>query len=29
LARLSTGDTAVLLVDKENKVMDIGFQPKM
>lgn len=29
LATLSAGDTAVLLVDKEHKVMDIGFQPKM
>jgi hypothetical protein len=28
LATLSTGDAAVLLVDRENKVMDVAFQPK-
>jgi hypothetical protein len=27
LAKLSTGDTAVLLVDEENKVTDVAFQP--
>ncbi len=29
LATLSTGDAAVLLVDEENTVMDVGFQPQM
>ena len=29
LATLSTGDDAVLLVDEENTVMDVGFQPQM
>ena len=28
LATLSKGEAAVLLVDEENKVMDVGFQPK-
>lgn len=28
LATLSTGDTAVLLVDQENKAADIAFVPK-
>ena len=28
LATLSKGDAAVLLVDEENKVMDVAFQPK-
>jgi hypothetical protein len=27
LAKLSTGDAAVLLVDEENKVTDVAFQP--
>jgi hypothetical protein len=27
LATLSTGDAAVLLVDEENKVTDVAFQP--
>jgi hypothetical protein len=29
LATLSRGDAAVLLVDEENKVTDVAFQPKM
>ena len=29
LATLSTGDAAVLFVDKENKLTDVAFQPKM
>ncbi len=29
LATLSTGDAAVLLVDEENTVADVAFQPKM
>ena len=29
LATLFTGDAAVLLVDEENTVMDVGFQPQM